>query len=375
MEKIVLLCVSSQGVINFRTELIKTLQAKGYIVSVVAFDDDYEKEIVDLGVDFYHINDKNRSTNPLKILSLKKKYKKILKKIRPNIVFTFMLKPNTFGVLSAKSLGIKEIYSMVEGAGDVFVNGGLKWRGIRFVACKLYKKAFRYAKKVFFLNNDDKAEFLQRKLVKEEQCKIIRGIGVDLEKFAYKSAKNDKTFLMVARMLQTKGVYEYCKCARLVRQKYPDAVFNYLGGEGTVKLADIQEYINDGSIHYLGTTKDVRPYLEDCLVVLLSSYREGMPMSIMEAEAVGRAIITSNSVGCKDTVLNGYNGFLVEQKDYVAMAEKCIWAIENFEKAQEMGQNARKFAEENFDAKKINEIIIENIENSYETEKSSAFAI
>ena len=144
-----------------------------------------------------------------------------------------------------------------------------------------------------------------------------------------------------------------------VETKYPDAVFNYLGGEGTVKIADIQEYIDDGSICYLGTTKDVRPYLEDCLLLLLSSYREGLPMCIMEAEAVGRGIITSDSVGCRDTVVDGYNGFLIGNKDVKQMAEKVIWAIENTEQAVEMGQNSRKFAEENFDQRKINQQIVE----------------
>ena len=361
MRKVVLLCVSSQGVINFRSALIKSLQANDYQVSVVAFDNEYEEEILKLGVDFYCINDKNRSVNPFKIFSLKGKYKKLLRKISPDVVFTFMLKPNVFGVLAAKSLGIKRIYSMVEGAGDVFIQNTFKWKCIRFAVCKFYKRAFRFSKKVFFLNNDDKAEFLERKLLKETQCEIVHGIGVDLQKFSFKPLKKNKNFLMVARMLKTKGVFEYCKCARLVKEKYPDATFYYLGGEGNVKLCDIQEYLDDGSVVYLGTTKDVRPHLENCLLLLLSSYREGMPMSIMEAEALGRAVITSNGVGCKDTVIDGYNGFLIEQKEYAMMAEKCIWAIEHFEKVEEMGKNARRFAEENFDSIKINQMIMECI--------------
>lgn len=360
MKKVLLLCVTSQNVISFRASLIKTLQEKGYSVSVIAFDDEYKEEIDKLSIDFYCLKEENRGMNPLKILSLKGKYKKLIQHIAPDAVFSFMLKPNTFGVMAAKSAGIADIYSMVEGAGDVFVKSGLKWKLIRFVVCALYKKAFKSSKKVFFLNNDDKAEFLQRKLVKDKQCEVIYGIGVDLEKFAFQPVKNGRTFLMIARMLETKGVYEYCKCARIVKQKYPDVVFNYLGAEGTVKLADIQEYLDDGSVNYLGVSKDVRPYLGNCLVLLLpSSYREGMPMSIMEAEAVGRVIITTNNVGCKDTVIDGYNGFLVAQKDYRAMAEKCIWVIENFEEAKAMGTNARKFAEENFHSKKINKHICE----------------
>lgn len=358
-KKILFLCTTSQTVYNFRLSLIKFLQKSGYDVLVVTFDEDYKALLDEEGVKIYCIAEKNRSLNPFKILSLKKTYLSIIKEYSPDVVFTFMLKPNTFGVMAAKVAGVKNIYSMVEGAGDVFINNSLKWKIIRFVVCRLYKKAFKFSQKVFFLNNDDKKEFIGRKLVKESQSEIVRGIGVDLEKFAFKPLKNKRTFLMIARMLTTKGVLEYCKAARIVKQKYPDAVFNYLGAEGTVKLSDIQEYIDDGSVNYLGTTTDVRPYLEDCTSLLLPSYREGLPMSIMEAEAVGRAIIASDSVGCRDTVIDGYNGFLVEPKDDKSMAEKCIWLMENPAEAIRMGENSRKFAEENFDQKKINQRILD----------------
>lgn len=359
--KILLITPTSNQVVGFRKNLIERLLSSGVDVSVLTFDDDNKQTIIERGIDFHYIQGKNRSVNPFRVLSLKSKYAKAIKEINPDIVFTFMIKPNTFGVLAAKKAGVKKIYSMVEGAGDVFINNGLKWKVIRKFVCYLYKKAFKNSRKVFFLNNDDKAEFLNRKLVKEEQCEVIHGIGVDLERFSYKPVKNYKTFLMVARMLKTKGVYEYCKCARIVKQKYPDAVFNYLGAEGTVKLTDIQEYIDDGSINYLGTTKDVRPYLENVLLLLLSSYREGMPMSIMEAESVGRGIITSDGVGCKDTVIDGQNGFIVPRGDYAQMAEKVIWCIEHPEETEQMGKNARAFAEENFDERKINDYICRKI--------------
>ena len=359
--KILLICVTSQNVITFRTKLIKQLQELNWSVGVIAFDNDYEEEIKKLGVEFFCVKDKNRGLNPFKIFSLIKKYKRLIKQISPNIVFTFMLKPNIFGVLAAKSAKIENIYSMVEGAGDVFIKNSFKWKVLRFFVCFLYKFSFRNTKKVFFLNNDDKKEFLERRLVKAGQCEVVHGVGVDLDKFAFTPIKNNRTFLMIARMLKTKGVFEYCKCARLVKQKYPDAVFNYLGAEGTVKLSDIQEYIDDNSITYFGTTKDVRPYLENCTALVLPSYREGMPMSIMEAESVGRAIITTDNVGCRDTVIDGYNGFLVAQKDYEEMAEKCIWLIENFKQAKEMGENARKFAEEKFNSDRINTQICEVI--------------
>lgn len=356
--KILLICLTSNQIITFRKSMIEKFQSEGFEVYSIAFDDVQRDIIESRGIKHFCVNGANRSLNPFKILTLENRYTKIIKQIQPDIVFTFMLKPNIFGVPAAKKTGVKKIFSMVEGAGDVFINNGLKWRIIRSVVCKMYRKSFKSSNKVFFLNNDDKAEFISRKLVNEEQCVVIPGIGVDIEHFAFKPIKNHKTFLMIARMLKTKGVIEYCKAARIVKQKYPDAVFNYLGAEGNIKISDIQEFIDDGSINYLGTTKDVRPYLEDSLILLLlSSYREGMPMSIMEAESVGRGIIASNSVGCKDTVVDGYNGFLVERGDYQTMAEKVIWCIEHPKEAEKFGRNSRKLAEEKFDQKNINNMI------------------
>lgn len=360
MKKLLLLCTTSNSVVGFRKKLIEKLQNENFEVSVIAFDSENKDEIEKRGIRFYSIEDKNRSINPLKILSLKKKYKKLIREIAPDIVFTFMLKPNTFGVLAAKAAGVKKIYSMVEGAGDVFINNSFKWKLIRFVVCHLYKKAFRSAEKVFFLNNDDKKEFIQRKLVKESQCEIVHGIGVDLEKFAFKPLKNQRTFLMVARMLKTKGVLEYCQAARIVKQKYPDAVFNYLGAEGTVKLSDIQEYIDDGSVNYLGTTTNVRPYLEEATAYILPSYREGKSVSIMEAEAVGRAIITKDVPGCRESIVENYNGFFANTVNEIA--ERIFWLIENPDEAVRMGENSRKFAEENFDQNKINQRILDVLE-------------
>lgn len=358
MKKILLLCGPSNYILCFRSNLIKKLKSEGYNVSVIAFDEKFRADIEALGVTYYCVKSSNRSINLVGILSLERQYRKLIKKICPDIVFSFQLKQNTLGVLAAKKMGVKKIFSMVEGAGDVFINNSIKWKIIRTVVCKMYRKSFRNVNKVFFLNNDDKSEFIARKLVKEEQCEVIPGIGVDLDHFTYKPIRNYRTFLMVARMLKTKGIFEYCTCARMVKKKYPDAVFNYLGAEGTVKVADIQEYIDDGSIRYLGTTDDVRPYFEDCFVEVLPSYREGLGLVNVEAGAVGRASITGNVIGTKDTVFNGYNGFLINPKEPKAIADKVIWCIEHPKETVVMGQNSRKFAEEHFDQRKINQKIL-----------------
>lgn len=361
-KKILMICNTSQNIYTFRLSLIKKMQEEGYEVSTITFDKNYEEDLKNEGIKLFYINDKNRSLNPLKILTLKKKYYKIIKEVNPDIVFTFQLKPNIFGVKAAKKAGVKNIFAMVEGAGDAFINKSLKWKLIKFVETKLYKQAFKGTQKVFFLNNDDKSEFEQLKLVKPEQSVVVNGIGVDLDKFAFKPVnKKSNKFIMIARMLKTKGIFEYCKCARIVRQSHPEAEFMYLGGEGSVKLCDIQEYIDDGSVNYLGTAKDVRNYIEESLTLLLPSYREGIPMTIMEAEAIGRGIITSNRIGCKETVEDRFNGYLVDQEDYETMAKKCIELLENKDLAATLGKNSRKFAEDKFDQHKINAQIFEII--------------
>ena len=358
MKKVLLICTASQSVINFRKNFILELKKNGFEVFVIAFDDSYKPEIEDIGANFYSIQDRNRSINPLGILTLCNRYKKIISDIQPDAVFTFMLKPNVFGIQAARKSGITNIFAMVEGAGDVFIQNTLKWQFIRKGVCLLYKRAFRNAEKVFFLNEDDKNEFVVRKLVKGEKCVVIPGIGVNLSHFSYKTLKNDQTFLMIARMLETKGVLEYCECARIVKRAYPNAVFNYIGAEGSLTVADIQQYIDDGSISYLGTTKDVRPFLEDCTAFVLPSYREGLPMSVMEAEAIGRCIIASDCIGCRDTVINGYNGFLVPLKDSRMLAEKCLYMIEHKDETSRMAENSRRFAEDHFDQMKINQKIM-----------------
>ena len=357
MKKILLICVTSQNVITFRRGLISKLQSDGYTVSVVAFDDEYRADIEALGVIFYCINDKNRSINPLKILSLKRKYCKVIREVDPDVVFTFMLKPNTFGVLAAKKCGVKAIYSMVEGAGDVFQLNSLKWKIIRAYVFFMYRRALKYPKFVLFLNNDDPKDFVANRLVDESRCMVINGIGVDLERFEQQPLTNNKTFLMIARMLKTKGVIEYCECARRVKARYPDAVFNYVGAEGNVTLLDIQEYLDDESVNYLGTTKDVRPFIGECTAFVLPSHREGLPMSTMEAESVGRMVLTCDTTGCRDTVSNGYNGFLIPQGNVDALVEKCCWVLENPDEVKKMGENSRRFAEDRFDQNKINALL------------------
>ena len=356
--RILLICPKSSVFLSFRKNLILRLNELGHKVIGIGFDNEYEEEIKKLNVEFHYFKDANRSLNPFKILTLKKRYSKIIKKINPDLVFTFMLKPNIYGVQGAKLAGCDNIYSMVEGAGDVFNNKGLKWGLIRKYVCHGYKKAFKHSKKVFFLNQTDLNEFVDRGLVKREQCETVLGIGVDLEHFSAKPIKNYDSFLMIARLLKTKGVFEYCQAAKIVKQKYPNAKFKLLGVPYGVSVKDLKEYLDNGIVEYLGVTNDVRPYIEEASAhVLPTYYREGLVVVNMEASSMGRAIITCDNTGTRETVKDGYSGFLVKTKDAEAIAEKMIYFLENPSKVEEMGKNARKYAEECFDHRTINEEI------------------
>lgn len=361
MRKIALICPKSSTVVSFRMPLIKSLIESDYEVSVLSFDNGAREMVEQLGANYFVIKDDNRSLNPLKILTLTRRIRKVLENIKPDIAFTFMLKPNIFGVMAAHKCGVENIYSMVEGVGDVYINNSIKWKIIRLFVSTMYKISFRHSKKVLFLNEENKNDFIQRGIVKQEQCEIIPGIGVDSQKFEKKDLINTNKALMIARMLYTKGVIEYCKAARDLKQINPDFEFGYLGEEGTIKISDIQEYIDDGSINYYGTTNDVRPYLENCSIFVLPSYREGMSMSIMEAEAIGRTIITTNVAGCKDAIEDGENGYLVKLQDYVDLKDKMQAVLGNKELLVKMGNNSRKIVESRFDKEIINKRIKEII--------------
>ena len=364
MKKIAIICPESKNIVNFRKNLIIKLQSEGYSVSAIVFDDKYVEEIRNLGVEPFVIYDNNRTLNPVKLFSLKRKYAKVIKSICPNIVFTFMLKPNIYGVRGASLAGVKKIFAMVEGGGDVFGKKGLLWFIIRKYCCLGLKRSFKKVEKVFFINNDDKKEFIARKLVNCDKAEVVHGIGVDLEYFTYKPIKNYNVFLMVSRLMKAKGVLDFCKAAHIVKQSFPTAVFNLVGGESTLKVYDIQEFIDSGDINYLGKTDDIRPFYEDCAVqVLPTYYREGLGLVNAEAGATGRPTITCDVIGARDTVIDGYNGLFVLPENPKDLSEKMIFFLENPKKVYEMGLNNRKYAEKNFDQKIINEYIVNTIEN------------
>lgn len=360
--KYLFITTSSYTVLSFRKNLITYLLKNGHSVCVICGDENCRFQIENIGALFFLCKMNNRSLNPFNELKYISGLKKLIKEIKPDCLFSFQLKPNLYGSVIAHHYGIVRIFSMIEGVGDAFSKTGFTGLISKLYIINRYKKSFKYCKNVFFLNNSDKNFFITKKMISKEKPVLINGIGVDLNYFASKNVKNYKNFIMISRMLVSKGVFDYCECARIVKQKYPDTVFNYLGLEGDIDLKDIDGYVKSGFINYLGFCMDVRPFLQECSALILPSYYgEGLPMSIMEAESVGRCIITTDSVGCRDTIIDGYNGLLVSKKDPCSIAKACIYLIEHPDEIIRFGANARKFAEKNWDSTKINESIYQII--------------
>ncbi len=225
--------------------------------------------------------------------------------------------------------------------------------------------ALRLSKKTFFQNKDDAKEFLKLGLVRKGNVKIVNGSGVNMEIFAPMPMPKEQIFLLIGRVLRDKGILEYIQAARKVKSVYPRARFQIIGqfdiNPSSIKIQDLQPYIQDGSIEYLGAINDVRPFLAKSFVYVLPSYREGTPRSVLEAMATGRPIITTDAPGCRETVIHGVNGFLVPIKDVNTLAEKMLWMIENSEEAEKMGKESLRICKEKYDVKKVNESIIKTM--------------
>ena len=288
-----------------------------------------------------------------------------MKQEKPDVVLGYTIKPVIFGTLAAKKSKILNSYSLITGLGQVYSQfAGIKTKIIRTICGIAYKIVFKYNKKVIFQNIDDLEECVKRKYVKKEKCVVVDGSGVNLSKFERNPLPNKNVFLMISRMIKTKGTLEYCKAAQIVKSKYPDTEFLYLGKpenkKGYVGEEEIKQYINDKTITVLGETDNVPEIISKSAVMVLPSYyREGVPRTLLEALAMGRPIITTDSIGCRETVKEGKNGFIIPIKDVETLAEKMIYMIEHREELEKMSEESYQYCKEKFDVNIINKKMLE----------------
>ncbi len=341
---------------NFRRVLMADFVQKGYNVVVVAPEDEFKSKIEAIGCKFIPIKIAAKGVNPLQDFFVFLSYLKIFRKINPDFCFFYTIKPNIYGSLAARFLKIKYI-PITTGLGYIFLNNDI----VSKIAKSLYKIAFNGANQVWFLNQDDYTEFLNGKIINEENGYVMKsGEGIDLSIFSISSQPETISFLLMARMLWDKGVGIFADAARELKKKYPTVEFNLLGFIGVDNPSAIsKEQINawgkEGIVNYLGVTDDVRPYIEKAACVVLPSYyREGIPFSLLEGATMGKPLITTNTVGCKEIVDDKINGYLCNPKDVESLyevMEKIILMPK--EERMQMGLAGRKKVEKQFNVQTV----------------------
>ncbi len=350
--KVAIVLNTSWNIYNFRMSFIRSLLSKGYEVHCIAPKDEYSSRLEGAGCHFHPVKMDSRGANPIKDFALTIELWSIYRKIKPDVVLHYTVKPNVYGTIAASLLRIP-IINNVCGLGTVFLKKDL----VSHIAMLLYKISFRFPRKVFFQNEDDLKLFIERKLIPEKSVDILPGSGIDLNHF--KPSENPKnqqfTFLMVSRLIYDKGVMEYVEAVRRLKEKGVNARFQVLGAPDPehrrgIPLKMLHDWIASGTIEYLGTTEDVRQFINHADCIILPSYREGTPRTLLEASSSSKPIIATNVPGCTNVVEHNVNGLLCKMKDADDLASKMDEML-NMEEAQRMlfGKNGRQKMESNFD--------------------------
>ena len=345
---------SGWNILNFRRPVIAALREAGWAVVVLAPADEASEEIRALGVQFVPIRVDSSGTSIARDARLLIGYRRSLKALRPDAFLGFTVKPNIYGSLAAASLGIRTINN-ISGLGTAFLRGGpLGW-----LVRRLYRLALRRSARIFFQNPDDLKLFVAGRLAREEQAHLIPGSGIDLEHFRPSGTAKDRggqfRFLFVGRLLRDKGLVEYARAARLLRPAWPRVEFAILGFAGSdnrsaVPIDEVARWEAEGIVTYLGETGDVRPFIADADCVVLPSYREGLPRTLLEASAMARPMVASDVPGCREIVRDGDTGFLCAAQSAESLAEamQAMLRLSPEERAA-MGARARKKVEREFD--------------------------
>jgi glycosyltransferase involved in cell wall biosynthesis len=352
--KIAIVINTSWNIYNFRMGLIKKLQAEGHEVVAIAPVDDYSAKLIAAGCLFVPISMENKGTNPIKDFFLILKYVFIFLKVKPDYILQYTVKPNIYGTFAAQIVGIPTINN-VSGLGTIFLHHNLVSKIAKF----LYKLAFKFPKRVFFQNADDQELFIANGLINRNITDVLPGSGVNLTHYVPLDFQRNEpfVFIFIARLLYDKGLVEYVEAIKLLQKQHVKAKFQVLGFTdfesklGVPKLL-LDAWIEEGYIDYLGHTSDVIPFINAADCVVLPSYREGTPKTLIEALALAKPIVTTNVPGCKETVNEGLNGLLCEAKNPQDLAAKMLqlYKLDNND-LNSMGLNGRKLAEIKFDEK------------------------
>lgn len=354
------------SIIGFRGQLIKKFVDSGHQVLVMTAiaDQSVIVEVNNIGAEFLAYDVQRNGLNPIEDIRTCWQLAKAIREYKPNKILAYTIKPVIWGGLAAKLVSKADFYALITGLGYAFTKGSFLRNIVNTIVKYLYRFTLWNAKGIVFQNEDNKQVFIKERIVSRLKTHRVFGSGVNLTHFAHTPLpKGDTTFLLIARLLGDKGIREFIAAARLVKQQYPETIFQLLGPEDSspdrIPMSEVRKAEEEGVIQYLGETKNVLPYLANCHVFTLPSYHEGLPRTVLEAMAVGRPILTTNTCGCRDTIINNQNGFLVPIKDEIALASKMVWFIENRPFWEGMADASRKFATQLFDVEQVNSEISE----------------
>jgi glycosyltransferase involved in cell wall biosynthesis len=358
LQTVAIVLNTSWNIYNFRLALIHALRNVGYKVILIAPKDEYSQKLEEEGFLYYDIKMNNKGINPFEDLLLIHDFYKIYRKVKPDILLNYTIKPNIYSSLAAKCLGIPVINN-ITGLGTVFLNNNLS----SHIARWLYKISLRN-NSVVFQNRDDMRLFIEKKLIEEKSVTLIPGSGIDTERFksAESVSRNTKfTFLMIARLIKDKGIEEYIEAIRLVhqsknREKYTFKILGslYLSNPTAISQKELDSWIEEGLIEYLGHSDNVQEEIEKVDCVVLPSYREGLSRVLLEASSMAKPIITTDVPGCRDVVDSGVNGYLVKVKNSVELAEAMERMVNlPLEELTRMGEEGRKKVVNNFSQEKV----------------------
>ncbi len=356
--KFILVSPKNRTAYNFRGDLVKKIISAGYEVIITGPNRDNIQKVEELGARFVEIPMNKNGVNPLKDLSYMMALRDLFKKEKPDVVLGYTSKPVIYGSMAGKLAGVPHKVAMVTGAGYAFTAKTKKAKIIKLIMSVLYKIGFMCADTVIFQNTDDKEQFVKENLVKENKCCVVNGSGVNMEKFSVAPYPQQMTFFMLSRVMYSKGIREYLEACEIVKSKYPEVRCMLLGAcegiQDSLSQQDLDTYINKGIIEHFGETDTVADYYKQCSVYVLPSYREGTPRTVLEAMAMGRAVITTHAPGCRETVIDGETGFLVPVQNGQAVAEKMIEFIENPQLVETMGKKSLEYCKNKFDVIKVN---------------------
>lgn len=366
------------SVLNFRGKLLEAVHQKGYEIHIIApdlpsFPTEHEK-LLDLGYFIHEVSMQRTGTNPVADLKTLRSMYTLIKKIKPDYVLSYTIKPVIYGILAAWLARVPNRYALITGLGYAFQNVETQTKRSIFqkLVHGLYQQALSRSHKAFFQNPDDLKLFQDLKLLTvQTPTVVVNGSGVNVAEFNVlplpltADQKNKISFLLIARLLGDKGVREYAEAAKIIKHKYPHAEFNLVGwideNPSAIRQQELDQWVASNTLNYWGKLSDVRPAIAESSVYVLPSYREGTPRTVLEAMAMGRAIITTDAPGCRETVIPGENGFLVEVKSVSSLVNAMQEFINNPALIEQMGQRSREIALHKYDVHQVSRHMIQEM--------------